>query len=225
MNVRALGGISSTGGGYGFGHLHLELHGKILRRIAGGLVAGLIAQVSADHVFDGNDVMEWTHQDADRKCATVYAQLLIRRERKAEFFALGISNLADHDVSRRIQFQDSRDQELGFWSVGIDVESGHNTKSQFHLAGLTSVNAGERGGGHGHGRSFRPGEILGGNESWAQKEKQAEFGDGAHFVDSGWWVAASGVLLTNIRYPLYSCKSTLYSYEGLCYGRAAVVLS
>jgi hypothetical protein len=54
MHVRALRGVGVVLGWF-FHDLHFETHGEILRRIAGSIVAGLIAQSAMHYVFSWHD--------------------------------------------------------------------------------------------------------------------------------------------------------------------------
>src|SRR5207247_103425 len=70
-----------------FDDLHFELNRQFLRRIASGVIAGLILQFSVQHVLARHNTCKRAHNYAYRELFAVNAQLLIRSKRKTGLLA------------------------------------------------------------------------------------------------------------------------------------------
>ncbi len=152
-----------------FAHLNFEVHGQIARRVAGTVVAGLVAELSADVVLAGSKVAEGVDDDVKGKVAAIDVELLIGSERESQVTSGGIANRADDDIGGRVQFEDGGNQVGRVGAVGVDVEALLDAKVKLHRVGFAAGDRGDAGGSHLDGRARSLGESSGGEE---QNEKQ-----------------------------------------------------
>jgi len=116
MHVRALRGVGVVLGRF-FHDLHFKTHRQVLRRIAGGIITGLIAQDAVHHVFPGHDRVQRMHSHGDGEVSAINIQRFVGRERETPIFARGILSLSQDNVRGNVDPPGGRDEEL-MWEPG-----------------------------------------------------------------------------------------------------------
>src|SRR5215469_10637614 len=104
MQRRALRGIVAAARLL-FHNPDLEAYRQRFRREALGIVAGLIPQAAAHHVFPRNHRAKRMNGHLHREVSAVDAQLFLRGKGKAQVLSRGVHGLAEDYVGRRIHLQ------------------------------------------------------------------------------------------------------------------------
>ena len=130
-----------------FGDFHVKADGQIFWRIAGRIVAGLVSQGSADHVFSGLNRMQGADEHIDLEIASVDIEFFVGSERKAHVLSVRVSRLADNDVGCRFHLESSRDEVFRLGPIGVDVVTIQDAEHQ-RSGGWFALNRGH----HGRGR-------------------------------------------------------------------------
>src|ERR1035437_6127764 len=108
-----------------------DLHRKRSRRVAGGVVAGLILQHSV------NCMVAWRSYNwkFDGEVARVHVQLVVRIEAEAEGLSCRILEGAGFDSAGRLQGQRGGNQQLGLRRMRVDVVPRHYLEAKFQRCG------------------------------------------------------------------------------------------
>ena len=125
--MRALRWILARSG-RSLGDFYVEADGQLLRRIAGGVIAGLIFQSSANDVLARLHGTQWAHENVNFEISGIDVELFVRGEGKTGVLPGGVCGLADDDIGSGFDFENGRDEVFGFRLVGVDVVSGGNAE-------------------------------------------------------------------------------------------------
>src|SRR5437660_2209598 len=127
-----------------FDDLHFELNRQFLRRIASGVIAGLILQFSVQHVLARHNTCKRAHNYAYRELCAVNAQLLIRSKRKTGLLARRVGDFSDHNIRWRVDFERRGNKKFGVRFVGVDVKAGADVKAEADIGRLAAGYGGDR---------------------------------------------------------------------------------
>jgi hypothetical protein len=173
VGVRALGRILAGWCG-ALEDFDFEVDGQMFRRVASGVVAGLIFQVAVDGVLTGLHGMERANGHADGEVAGVNVERLVWGKGKGHVFAGRVADLGEGDVGGGVHFKGGGNEEFGFRRVGVDVIAGSDAEVERDDAGFATGHGDGVDGRDGDGRGLLP-RRLGEGESGADQECEEEW--------------------------------------------------